>query len=223
MILNKLTKVFEKLQYINEEVIENFFCLPYALICEIMDSLKAKRKEERKEELTEKEILKARIESGEVCMADLPHTRIEGDNVFAFHFEDYCGEKYKVGSFVYVETEYNEPIHRFFEEQKEEIDKWERKYGCKILFLNQDDFFKNMCFPQERSMLKHGLLYNGGVSTSDREYSVDIHPWAYVELDPNNAIPLQGQLSLIAQYLCKDYLGYYQLNIDFSKHTIEDC
>ncbi|MCQ2212057.1 MAG: hypothetical protein MJZ36_00280 [Bacteroidaceae bacterium] len=222
MVLNKLINVFEKLQYINDEVIENLFCLPYAIICEMIDSIKREDKEEKKIK-TEKEILIERIESGEVCMADLPHTRIEGDNVFAFHYEDYKGEKYKIGSLVYVETEYNEPIHRFFKEQKEEVDKWERKYGYKILFLDQDDFFKNMCFPQERSMLKHGLLYNGGVSTGDREYSVNIRPWGYVELDPNNAIPIQGQLSLIAQYLCKDYLGYSQLNIDFSRHTVEDC
>lgn len=222
MVLNKLTKVFEKLKYINDDVVENLFCLPYALICVIIDSVKSERKVQKKEP-TEKEILKARIESGEVCMADLPHTRIEGDNVFAFHFEDFRGEKYKRGSFVYVETEYNEPIHRFFNEQKEEVDKWEKKYGCRILFLNQDEFFKNMCYPQERSMLKHGLLYNGGLSTGDMEYSVHIHPWSYIELDPDNAIPIQGQLSLIAQYLCKDNCGYSQLNIDFSKHTIDDC
>lgn len=222
MFLNKLTKVFEKLQYINDDVIETLFGLPCALICEIIDSIKSERKA-REEEPSEKEILKARIERGEVCMADLPHTRIDGDNVFAFHFEDYNGEKYNRGLFVYVETEYNEPIHRFFNEQKDEVEKWENKYGCKVLFVDQDDFFKNMCFPQERCLLKHGLLYNGGVSTCDREYSVHIHPWSYIELDPNNVIPIQGQLSLIAQYLCKDYCGYSQLNIDFSKHTIEDC
>lgn len=222
MFLNKLTKVFEKLQYINDDVIETLFGLPCALICEIIDSIKSERKA-REEEPSEKEILKARIERGEVCMADLPHTRIDGDNVFAFHFEDYNGEKYNRGLFVYVETEYNEPIHRFFNEQKDEVEKWENKYGCKVLFVDQDDFFKNMCFPQERCFLKHGLLYNGGVSTCDREYSVHIHPWSYIELDPNNVIPIQGQLSLIAQYLCKDYCGYSQLNIDFSKHTIEDC
>lgn len=222
MFLNKLTKVFEKLQYINDDVIETLFGLPCALICEIIDSIKSERKA-REEEPSEKEILKARIERGEVCMADLPHTRIDGDNVFVFHFEDYNGEKYSRGSFVYVETEYNEPIHRFFNEQKDEVEKWENKYGCRVLFVDQDDFFKNMCFPQERCLLKHGLLYNGGVSTCDREYSVHIHPWSYIELDPNNVIPIQGQLSLIAQYLCKDYCGYSQLNIDFSKHTIEDC
>lgn len=222
LALDKLTALFERLYHINSEITTILYDIPLMALTDISYAIAdAIKKKFEKPELAQEETLAALIERGEVNMADLPHSRSEGDNMFAFHYDEPDGreEKCAKGTFIYVESEYNEAIHQFFDEEKKVVEEWKEKYGCKILFAEQDEFLQNMCYPQERSLLKHGLLYNGGKLMCDREYSVPIRPWFYTELEPDNALSLQEQLSLIAQYMyMADTTGTLS-PIDFSKHA----
>lgn len=217
MKIDKIIDVFERLNDINDNIL-HICAFPILMIWVIVTDIQDERdrkKRQKNEIADEKKILREKIENGEVSMADLPHNRRENDNVFSFKNDDYNPLLHKVGHFVYIENEYNEALQRFFKEKQDVIKHWEEWYGCKLVFVNQEEFLNGLCFPQDRKYLRHGLMYNGGCSTGDIEYGVTIRPWAYVELVPEVKTPLEEQFNLIAQHLIEMEYNGHCLNVKF--------
>lgn len=207
--IDKVIDVFDRLNDSNHTIL--YICaLPLFLIRLIFDDVKERissKIHQEEEHTNEKEILRKKIENGEVCMADLPHNRREDNNVFSFKEDKHNPLLHKIGHFVYVENEHNETLRRFFSEKQDVIRHWEEWYGCKLVSVDQEEFLKGLCFPQDREYLRHGLMYNGGCSTGDLEYGVSIRPWVYMELMPDTETSLEEQLNLIAQNLIDTEYG----------------
>lgn len=217
MKIDKVIDVFECLNDINDNILR-ICAFPIFMIILIVGDIKSERnkKKRQKEELSnEKKILRKKIENGEVCMADLPHNRRENDNVFSFKEDEHNPLLHELGHFVYVENEHNEALHRFFKEKQDVIKHWEEWYGCKLVFVNQEEFLSGLCFPQDRKYLRHGLMYNGGCTAGDIEYGVLIRPWTYVELVPEAKTPLEEQFNLIAQHLMEMEYSGHLVNVKF--------
>lgn len=217
MKIDKIIDVFERLNDINDNIL-HICAFPIVMIIMIVDDIKADRDEKKrlKEELSnEKEILRKKIENGEVSMADLPHNRRENDNVFSFKEDDHNPLLHELGHFVYVENEPNNALRKFFKEKPDVIKHWEEWYGCKLVFVDQEEFLSGLCFPQDRECLRHGLMYNGGCSTGDQEYGILIRPWAYIELVPEAKITLEEQFNLIAQHLMEMEYNGHAMNVKF--------
>ena len=217
MKIDKIIDVFERLNDINDNIL-HICAFPIVVIILIVDDIQAERdrkKRQKNEIADEKEILRKKIENGEVSMADLPHNRREKDNVFSFKKDDHNPLLHEVGHFVYVENEHNDALRKFFKEKQDVIKHWEEWYGCKLVFVDQEEFFNGLCFPQDREYLRHGLMYNGGCSTGDLEYGALIRPWAYIELVPEAKTSLEEQFNLIAQHLIEMEYNGHCLNVKF--------
>lgn len=156
------------------------------------------KKREREEKQDPKYEIRKKLEAGEVRLCDLPHQHIEESNLFAFY--EIPEKKFYGYQFYYLAMEPDDRISRFLREEKEAIARWTEWYGFEIIVVEDTDaFLSDMCFPQDKVYLRHGLLRNGACTTSDREYWQIIRPFIYHELDADSPTPLLEQLNLIAQ------------------------
>lgn len=199
-LIDKWINVLERINEINLGIMR-IPLLPYYIIDSIYDDIKLSRKrkkEKREEERDPKYQIRKRLEAGELRLCDLPHQHIEASNSFAFYPNP--DKEFYAHQFFYLAMEPDERIRRFFEEEKEAIARWSSWYGFEIIMVEDvEEFLSDMCFPQDRVYLRHGLMRNGAMTTSDREYWQSIRPFTYHELDADSPTPLIEQLNRIVQ------------------------
>lgn len=98
--------------------------------------------------------------------------------------------------FVYVETEYDETIHRFFENEKEWITDLQRWYGIDIVREDGEEIKKKMVYPQDFTTFRHGFLWNTrSVSCRDDvvENAVD---YLYFDINPESEVSIKEQIRM---------------------------
>lgn len=205
--MSRIDRWIEILNSINDfnRIVLHIPLIPYYIIGILYEDILLSRKrkrEKREEERSPKYQIRRKLESGEIRLCDLPHQHIEQSNSFAFQDK---GKTVPAYQFFYLATEPDERISRFFRESGEAIAHWSTWYGFEIEVVEDvEDFLSDMCFPQDRVYLKHGLMRNGGITTTEREYQQFIRPFIYHELDADSPIPLIEQLNAIAQTVLSD-------------------
>lgn len=153
------------------------------------------KKEEAK---TAEELLKERIERGELSLSDLPHTHNPLSDRFSFKPQD--SPRYPRTDMLYVATAEDACIRAFLVEEKAWLDAWTEKYGLNIVMLDkQEDLLSQMCFPQDRVFLEHGFLNDLNIWTSEREYHTSMMPFRYFPMKEGDTESLRCQMELIAQ------------------------
>ena len=190
--------VLEAIDNVNHTLLR-ILLLPYYIVAHVCEELAwrwKRKKAERQEARDPRTAIREKLKRGELRLCDVPHQHVEGSNVFSFY-----PEHTRPGSqLYYVATEPDERIDRFFRDEREAVVSWSEWYGFDIeMVTDVDAFLAGMCFPQDKHYLKHGLMRNGGITTAEREYRQSVSPFTYFHLDADSDVPLQEQLSLIAQ------------------------
>ena len=106
---------------------------------------------------------------------------------------------------VYVEAEYSEKMHRFFEENAEWLAKWQRWHGWDIAEYSSEDIKEGMLYPQDFAVFRHGFLWHAPFSTWDRESDISGAVHYYYEIDPDSATPIKEQMELLMRKLYKKF------------------
>lgn len=95
---------------------------------------------------------------------------------------------------VYVESEYNEEIHRFFTENAEWLELFQKRHGWDIVEYAEEDIKEGMLYPQDFVVFKHGFLWRSNYITLDEESSVFGKTHLYFELHPNSDASIKDQM-----------------------------
>ncbi|GEM_PF-2351877 len=144
-----------------------------------------------KEEQAQK-ALKEKIENREIPLVAGNHVAPQKDGKFLFF------EKRKLylqtNQLVYVETEYNEKLHRFFDDNADWIERWQYWYGLNIVKADYEDIKEGMLYPQDFSVFKHGFLWHSIFLSDDKESGIWGSEHRYHEIDPDSEIPIKEQM-----------------------------
>lgn len=203
--IDKWINVLERINRINRDIM-HIPMLPYYIVDSICLGIRLNRKrkrEKREEEQDPRYQIRQKLEAGELRLCDLPHQHVEASNSFAFYPNP--AREFHAHQFFYLAMEPDEAISRFFVEEKEAIARWSAWYGFDITIVEDaEEFLSDMCFPQDRVYLRHGLMRNGAITTSDREYWQTIRSFTYHELDAGSPVPLIEQLNRIVQQILRE-------------------
>lgn len=144
-------------------------------------------------EKIEQNKLKVKMKNREIPLAVRNHIHPRKDD--CFYFFEKRNLKIPTDKLVYVESEYNDTMHRFFNENTEWIDRWQRWYGFDIVDADYEDIKEGMFFPEDFAVFKHGFLWHSPISSRDREADIfgNIH---YYEIDPDSDISIKEQMDL---------------------------
>lgn len=204
-LIDKCIQILERINDINLTIMR-IPLVPFYIVNLIYDNIKLSRKrnrEKREEEKDPKYQIREKLKSGVLRLCDLPHQHIEASNSFAFYPNP--DKEFHAHQFFYIAMEPDERISRFFAEEKEAISQWSVWYGFEVTIVEDvEGFLADMCFPQDRIYLRHGLMRNGGLTTSEREYGQIIRPFSYHELDADSPTPLIEQLNIIVQQVLRE-------------------
>lgn len=133
-----------------------------------------------------------RMENREIPLPVENHVLTDKNDRFMF----FRKRKLKIphNQLVYVETDYNEEMHRFFDENAEWLEAWQRWHGWEIAYYDAEDIKEGMFYPQDYAVFKHGFLRNPGYSSGDRESKAfgDIH--YYYEIDADSDVSIKDQM-----------------------------
>lgn len=144
-------------------------------------------KEER-----DKEIKNEKIKNREIDLVNDNHITPQMNARFFFF------EKRKItipyDQLVYVETDYNDKIHRFFEDNAEWLEMWQKWHGWDIVKLDYEDIKEGMFYPQDFSVFRHGFLWNSATSSWDEESEIYGNIHYYYDIDPDSDIPIKEQM-----------------------------
>ena len=164
---------------------------------EVFDS---KTKKWRTKEEIEKDILIEKMENREIPLVVENHITPHKDDSFYF----FKKRKWIIPSdkLVYVECEYNQKIHQFFDNNAEWLESWQRWHGFEIIEANYDDIKEGMFFPEDFSVFKHGFLWPSSSSSWYKEIYGNIH--YYYEIDPDSIIPIKKQMELFMRKIYEE-------------------
>lgn len=147
---------------------------------------------------TERELLLERIERKEVRLCDLPHEHHPQDPEFTFVHADI--PRFPKNQLTYVASEDDSMVRTFLTKEKDWLDAWTEKYGFRIVLPScQEDLLNELCFPQDRELLAHGLLRDKHMWSSDREYGVPVSLFRYYPLENLPVPEMKELLECIAQ------------------------
>lgn len=146
-------------------------------------------------EKQEKNILKKKIENREIPLIAENHVPTDKNDRFMF-FEK---RKLKIpyDQLVYVESEYNEEMRRFFAENTEWLETWQRWHGWDIAEYDAEDIKEGMLYPQDYSVFKHGFLWRSSFSSWDNESDIFGNIHYYYEIDTNSEIAIKDQMESV--------------------------
>ena len=102
---------------------------------------------------------------------------------------------------VYVETTYNEKMHRFFEENAEWLDTWQKWHGWDIVSYSYEDIKEGMLYPEDFVVFKHGFLWHSPRSSWDKESDIYGNIHYYFEIDPDSTTSIKEQMELFIRQI----------------------
>lgn len=158
-----------------------------------------------KEEIYKDNEWQQKIEHRELTTEGLEHTVPKPDEPF-FFYDKRCFNL-PHGTIAYVETIPDEKLHKFFGTEKSWLDKFTDKWGLKIVNVNIDDVRKDMFFPQDADVFRHGILWNTEYSTNEEEYGLIGSVHFYYDIDTNSEVPIKEQLKSIAHKIYDDRMN----------------
>lgn len=174
------------------------FILVYAAIQEVYPRLRGKIYDKSLHEWITKEEQQRRILREKYENRDLPippegHS-IEDDR-WRFYFFEKRKLKIPYDQIVYVENEYNEKMHQFFEQNSDWLDTWQQWYGWDISHYDAEDIKEGMLYPQDYKLFRHGFLCNAGAHCVDSNADVSGTIHYYFDIDPDSDTPIKEQMS----------------------------
>lgn len=203
--IDRWIKFFEHINDINR-VILHIPLIPYYityLACIEISSWWEGKKRQRWEEQDPWHQIARKLKTGELRFCDVPHQHKESSNTFSFYLNE--DKEFQAYQFFYVAPLPDERISRFLQEEKEAIAHWSEWYGFEITVVeNTDEFLSEMCFPQDKVFLKHGLMRSHCICTSQETYGQFTRPFNYYELDADSPTPLLEQLYIIVQNVLRE-------------------
>ena len=150
----------------------------------------------RKEWITrdehEKDKQKKSIENREIPINAENHKPTDKNDRFMF-FEK-RNLKMPYDQLVYVESEYNEEIHRFFTENAEWLEMWQRWHGWDIVEYDAEEIKEGMFYPDDYVVFKHGFLWRSHMSSWDKESGIFGNIHHYFELDITSEKTIKDQM-----------------------------
>ena len=142
----------------------------------------------------DKKILKEKLTNREIPLKVENHIMPNKDDRFYFF------EKRKLtipyDKLAYVETTYNEKLHRFFEDNAEWLDSWQKWHGLDIASYSYEDIKEGMLYPQDFAVFKHGFLWHSPMSSWDKDSDIFGSIHYYFEINPDSDIPIKDQMEL---------------------------
>lgn len=140
----------------------------------------------------EKNKLKERQKNREIPLVVENHTTTNKDDRFYFF------EKRKLtipyDQLVYVENEYNEKMHRFFNDNADWLEDWQKWHGFDIANYDFEDIKEGMLYPQDFVVFKHGFLWHSPMSSWDKESDLFGNIHYYYEIDPESETSIKEQM-----------------------------
>lgn len=158
-----------------------------------------------KEEIYKDNEWQQKIEHRQLSTEGLEHTVPKPDEPFFFY--DKRDFNLPHGTIAYVGTKPNEKLHNFFRTEKSWLDKFTDKWGLNIVSVNIDDVRKDMFFPQDADVFRHGILWNTEYSTNEEEYGLIGSVHFYYDIDTNSEVPIKEQLKSIAHKIYDDRMN----------------
>lgn len=213
-----LEKVFEKAEF---ACICIMAPIPLLLYSPVYFLKKAKEwyKDRKKSQLLDKSVItpdvikeldcddKERlIKEGRIVISELPHTlhsESDSGNLYLCLFHKERKLVLDFQTIAYVENEYCERMHRFFEEQREWIKEFEEWHAWKIEFIDSMTVKEGMLFSKDfDNHMNHGFLWNTYTSSGDHEYGFvgDRHLYFDINLATDDEIKQQMHLFMSAIY-----------------------
>ena len=134
----------------------------------------------------------------------IEHITPEANGRFLFRRDG--NEEIRQDVFVYVETEYDETIRRFFENEKEWITDLQQWYGIDIIKEDGEEIKKRMVYPQDFTVLRHGFLWN----TRSVRFRDDVVENAvaclYFDINPESEVSIKEQIRMAMGRVYKEIL-----------------
>lgn len=147
--------------------------------------------------------LKSKAESRQISLENYPHTTTDTRDRFLFY------ENRKLilpcDALVYIENEYNEELHKFFDENKEWIEHWSAWHGWDIIEVDYEDIKEGMVFPQDFKVFRHGFLWRSPCSSSEKEYDIFGNIHYYYDLNPSSEVPIKQQMKDMMQRIHSEF------------------
>lgn len=144
--------------------------------------------------ISKEEMLKEKIKNREIALKVKSHvTPNKNDRFYFFEKRELVIPYDKI---VYVETTYNVKIHRFFVENAEWLDTWQKWHGWDIASYNYEDIKEGMFYPEDFAVFKHGFLWHSPMSSWDKESDIFGNIHYYYEIDPDSSTSIKEQMEL---------------------------
>lgn len=209
--LNRIDNILELIEKGNMYVIAGIatvIAIPFLMLNEVwkilVKILKGKVYDSAsKEWITKKErennILKEKQKNREIPLTVKNHVTPNKNDRFFFY------EKRKLtipyDRLVYVETDYCEKLHRFFSDNAEWLETWQKWHGWDIAEYSYEDIKEGMLYPQDFAVFKHGFLWHSPMSSWDKESDLFGNIHYYYEIDPDSDIPIKEQMELFMRQI----------------------
>ena len=122
-----------------------------------------------------------------------------------FHFFRKRSFSYPFNTLLYVENEYNEPMHRFFE-QGTLFEEWKAWHGWNVLFLDKETVKKDMFLPEKYDEhFNHGFLWYSHASNSIVSSSLSGDIFYYHEISPTTDDDIIHQMHAMMSNIYKEF------------------
>ena len=95
---------------------------------------------------------------------------------------------------VYVETTYNEWMHRFMENNTEWLDKWQKWHGCEIKIYSSEEIREGMMYEEDFAVFEHGFLWRSPMKTCDNVSGRFGEICLYYEMPPATDAEIREQM-----------------------------
>lgn len=149
----------------------------------------------------EKKIIRKRIENRELPLVMENHVSPDSTGCFLFFKKKKLTIPYD--QLVYVETEYNEKLHCFFDENVEWLETWQRWFGWDIVEYDYEDIKEGMLYPVDFDVFKHGFLWHSPFSGIDQESGLNEETYYYYEINPDSEVSVEEQMEMMMSKVYK--------------------
>lgn len=124
----------------------------------------------------------------------IEHITPEANDRFLFRKTNDSDERQDI--FIYVETEYDETIHRFFEDEKEWITDLQQWYGIDIIKEDGEEIKKKMVYPQDFTVFRHGFLWSTRMVACRDDVVENAVDYLYFDINPESEASMKEQIRM---------------------------
>lgn len=124
-------------------------------------------------------------------------THVIPDKKGKFLFEEDRKLVMEYNELVYVETTYNEWMHRFLDNNAKWLDKWQKWHGCEIKIHSSEEIKEGMMYEEDFAVFEHGFLWRSPSHTYDNVSERCGYIYMYYEMTYGTDAEIKEQMELM--------------------------